>query len=478
MSDEQISKFLQELYAIDPEGKLASGFLGAENKAQWLKDNAQTLEGYSDYTRKYSNIDDFMGDRYKALGDLWQSQGGKIPSDARIMAFQEKHKDISKEDIYDWFEKSNKYYAEELARQEEEAGIARRAKEIKEEWGPIQKLLASDYSKQRYIHDPNASMFGKEGTFNPYSSQGQEEISDVIFGGAGAVGDLVPGVGGSLVGPATRTLRDVYHVAKDSPYQKDASQIGRDFLADAGMNVGTAYLPTAILNRGSKLSRNISKTESVLRDAGEVRLANQSKQSVKEGVKQLNYNDIYNGISYPDLEKKIRDLPDGPMKQDLEALTRRGASQSEIGEHLVHWESVAPTTYIPKGKNKPVEVSVPPTAYYKGTKVNPYWSNTPVGGYVAEQAKAGTRGRTAHVLAGFAEGARQAGEPLVKEGYTYTGRGSEPKKVETKIEKAIIQNQKDWYKTNYERDWEMGFVPKKVDGDPLWEAYKEWKEGK
>ena len=235
------------------------------------------------------------------------------------------------------------------------------------------------------------------------------------------------------------------------------------------MNVGTAYLPTAILNRGSKLSRNISKTESVLRDAGEVRLANQSKQSVKEGVKQLNTNDLYNKsaeyvMDYPTLEKKIRDLPDGPMKQDLEALTRRGASQSEIAEHLTHWESVAG--------------DIPSTAYYKGTKVNPYWSNTPVGGYVAEQAKAGTRGRTAHVLAGLAEGARQAGEPLVKEGYTYTGRGSEPKKVETKIEKAIIQNQKDWYKTNYERDWEMGFVPKKVDGDPLWEAYKEWKEGK
>lgn len=462
MSDEQATKFLQELYAIDPA--LANEFANSENKTQWLKSNATRLEGYSDYTTKFKNISDFMGDRYKALGDLWQSQDGQMPSDARVFAFQQKYPDISKEEIYDWFNKTNKYYQEEQARQEEEAGIARRAKEIKEEWGPIQKLLASDYSKQRYIHDPNASMFGKEGTFNPYSSQGQEEISDVIFGGAGAVGDLIPGVGGSLVGPATRTLRDVYHVATDSPYQKDASQIGRDFIADAGMNVGTAYLPTAILNRGSKLSRNISKTESVLRDAGEVRLANQSKKSLDESVKQLNYNDIYNGISYPDLEKKIRDLPDGPMKQDLEGLTRRGASQSEIAEHLTHWESVAG--------------DIPSTAYYKGTKVNPYWSNTPVGGYVAEQAKAGTRGKVAHVLAGVAEGARQAGEPLVKEGYTYTGRGSEPTKRETKVERAIKENQKDWYKTNYERDWEMGFVPKKVDGDPLWEAYKEWKEGK
>ena len=466
MSDEEMTKYYNQLYKVDPS-------LAAEFAATGKLPDASVLEGFSNYTDKYVNFDDFIGDKYKTLGDFYKSQDGKMPSKARMDSFKKQHPYISEQEVTDWFNKTNKYRTEIEAERKAEAGRKRRAKEIEEEWGPVQKLLASEYSKQRYIEEPEASLYGKEGKEGKWWQRG-EDISDVTFGAAGAVGDLIPGVGGAFVGPATRTLRDAYHVATNSPYQKDAGQIGRDFLADAGMNVGTAYLPTAILNRGAKLTRNISKTESLLRDAGEVRLANQSKQSVKEGVNQLKYDDIYNGISYVDLEKKIRDLPDGPMKQDLEALTRRGAPQSEISEHLVYWESVAPKEIKVKGQPKPVKVDIPSTAYYKGKEVSPYWSTTPVGGYVAEQAKAASRGKVAHILAGGAEGARMAGEPLVKEGYTYSGRGSEPKKVESKTERALKQEQKEWYKKNYFRDFEANFRPNKVEGDPLWEAYRDW----
>lgn len=426
------------------------------------------LENDPNFTDKFGTVDDLIADKYKIMQNLWNLYEGKKVSQTRFETLKQKYPFLDKKELDAWFDKSNQYKEQFIKERQIEAGKKRRELEIKNDWGPIQNLLASDYSKQRYIDNPEASLFGKEGKEGKWWQRG-DDISDVTFGAAGAVGDLIPGVGGSFVGPATRTLRDVYHVAYDSPYQKDASQIGRDFFSDAAINVGTSYLPTMILNRGAKLTRNISKTESLLRDAGEVRLANQSKQSVNESLKQLNTKDIYNKsaeyvMDYPTLEKKIRDLPDGPMKQDLEALTRRGATQSEIAEHLTYWESVGG--------------DIPSTAYYKGTEVSPYWSTTPVGGYVAEQAKAGTRGKVAHILAGGAEVARKAGEPLVKEYSTYTGRGSEPTKRETKVERALKDNQKDWYKTNYERDWEMGFVPNKVDGDPLWEAYKEWKEGK
>jgi hypothetical protein len=40
------------------------------------------------------------------------------------------------------------------------------------------------------------------------------------------------------------------------------------------------------------------------------------------------------------------------------------------------------------------------------------------------------------------------------------------------------RTQKDWYKANYARQWAAGFKPKEIEGDPLWEAYKEWSEGK
>jgi hypothetical protein len=62
------------------------------------------------------------------------------------------------------------------------------------------------------------------------------------------------------------------------------------------------------------------------------------------------------------------------------------------------------------------------------------------------------------------------GESIVKVSETGAGRGSDVKQSDKIV--------KDWYKQNYERDWKMGFKPNEKEGDLLWEAYKEWKEGK
>ena len=34
----------------------------------------------------------------------------------------------------------------------------------------------------------------------------------------------------------------------------------------------------------------------------------------------------------------------------------------------------------------------------------------------------------------------------------------------------------DWFKTNYARDWEAGFVPRGKEDEPIMKAYREWKE--
>lgn len=40
--------------------------------------------------------------------------------------------------------------------------------------------------------------------------------------------------------------------------------------------------------------------------------------------------------------------------------------------------------------------------------------------------------------------------------------------------KTDPQAQVDWYKNNYARDFEMGFKPAAKEGDPKWEAYRQW----
>ena len=56
-------------------------------------------------------------------------------------------------------------------------------------------------------------------------------------------------------------------------------------------------------------------------------------------------------------------------------------------------------------------------------------------------------------------------------GRTSIGRGSKPE-LQPQIEE--FETKKNNYKQTEPRFWSAGFKPKKMEGDPLWEAYKEW----
>ena len=190
------------------------------------------LEGYSAFTDKYKNVANFIGDKNAIKAQIWNELDGKFPSEPRFQSLKKEYPWLNKEDLKKWFDKSNEYkkFYEEEAKKEEEKNL--RKKEVKEELGFFDNLLASDYSKQRYIDDPNASIIGKQGKFNPLSRQGAEELMDVGLGIAGAAGDVIPGFGPAFIGPAARTTRDVAHKLYNSPYQKDWQQIGTDLGKD------------------------------------------------------------------------------------------------------------------------------------------------------------------------------------------------------------------------------------------------------
>ena len=61
----------------------------------------------------------------------------------------------------------------------------------------------------------------------------------------------------------------------------------------------------------------------------------------------------------------------------------------------------------------------------------------------------------------------QGGNAL-KEIKTAEGRDSMPNTSE--------REDIDWFKENYARDWEAGFVPRGKDDEPIMKAYREWKE--
>ena len=161
--------------------------------------------------------------------------------------------EMSESDVRKWLNDLNEEAKNEQA-------INERKKEV-ENWPWYKKILASDYAKQRYINEPEKSIFSDKGE---WYNKG-EDVSDLLYGGAGAVADFIPGVGGTVLGPAVRGLRDVQHKATDSKYQKDWSEIGKDVGGDLLLNVGTDVLPTTLTRYAPRLIKNVKKN-----NAGEV----------------------------------------------------------------------------------------------------------------------------------------------------------------------------------------------------------------
>lgn len=212
---------------------------------------------------------------------------------------------------------------------EYQAGRERRAKEIKEAGLLSLWTLASDYSKQRYIDDPDASIFGKEGDFNPLSTQGQDELRDVILGGFGAVGDVLPGVGGILIGPGFRAGRDVANYG--GRYGKDVGTIINDVGTDALFNAGTQLLPTTVLRTTGKLGKGGAKTAGgkiadAAFDASKILDMAAEDKAIRESLKNAGWLGIDNSgkaavglLNAKDAAKKIARMPDSPLKRELQA---------------------------------------------------------------------------------------------------------------------------------------------------------------
>lgn len=412
--------------------------------------------------------------------------------------YEKEFNDVPREKFNESLENMSKYWEDEKRAREYNASRKRREKEINDANIISPWSLASEYSKQRYIDDPNASIFGKEGEFNPYSKEGQDEIRDVAFGVAGATLDAVPGVGGVVGGPAVRLARDIYHSESDSPYKKDLETIGKDALTDVGFNVGTNYLPTAILRRGNRVGKNTSKLYNYPNDVAAVAdVALRTKQNTEA----LNYlkNNIDSGI-FDDIRVgriRVETMPESDIKHDIMKIVNSDTyTKDDIQKYIDAYTKAADEGMLTDlYEYKPKTARIEPIAKAEQAETpvfaegaNSYFDAKERVGALSDWNKKQTStlfNNSKHPIdiptgkaydAAVNVGAKVAnkwgpvGESVVKVAETGAGRGSDVKKTDDAV--------KDWYKYNYERDWKMGFKPNEKEGDLLWEAYKEWKEGK
>lgn len=308
------------------------------------------LEGYSDFTDKYKNVAEFIGDKSAIKATIWKDFDGKFPSDARFQSLQEKYPWLNKEDLKKWFDKSNEYKKFYEDERKKEAGKTRRAMEVagtyvdlanpeeaqKRNWGMLKNILTSDYEKQRYINEPETALFGYEA---PALGEAPETraaaIGDLAAGGTAAVADLVPPTW--WLGPTIRAGRDWSYNISGSKYAKDAGDIVKSMGADYGINIAARYLPN--LRKGERIATKAADP-TVAKTLATAEAENTYKNSIDYVKTALESSDPR------DVIKAVDGLPDGEVKQRLAQYAQSGKSvqYDKIREELTKLElSLNPT---------------------------------------------------------------------------------------------------------------------------------------
>lgn len=451
---------IAELEGVGPE--LAKRWKDSGFNRDWLNN----LEEYVQFTDKYDNVDDLLGDKNKAISKLYGSMRGEMPTEKRMYSFLQKHPDISREDVENWFNKTNEYKKQYETERNEEAGRIRRSREINEEWPWYKKLATSGYEQERYIRDPKSATVGDSAGGLRNSSIGSK--LDLVTGALAGAADFFPGPVAAGVGPGLRLARDVAHKASGSPYQKEGSQIVRDALTDAAANY-TAFG----LSNARRLSRIVQSMSSP-----EVKQAvkfNEATTDIRRGLNVLDKVPGGDAYSIVPTRRAIENIPDSPMKRELLEAT------SEWADGKVDWEKIAEIqnryahdiNLVERGLLGDLTRSPVVMLGGEGAKLN-------LSEYQKMAALNPDLNKKQKLLVAALKGVDQIntgspGQILMQQIATGTGKRSGD--IEDKYKRYSFKEAKDWYKKNYRRDFELGFEPREKGSDPaLRAAYEDYKK--
>ena len=487
--DEKIEQILQEsTYKFTPEQyNAALKDAKSMDTRSWIEKYQPEFEKDKQLAVawKAAGLDKYSKDKWERYREAFGSSDTKNPfnrSDNWLKAtWQNDFSDIPYEQYRKDIESNKQFWEDERRARDYEAGKKLREREVKN-WPLWKNIVASDYAKQRYINEPEKSLFNGDNTLRlGMTKWGEtpklgdvlegsllnkgEDISDLAYGAAGAAGDALPGYG-TFAGPAVRAMRDVQHKVTDSPYQKEWSDIGQDVLSDAAINFGVEYMPTAILNRGRRAGKNIGKSDEVLSDyAAEMNFA-QRQQANDAAFEYLRKNEgMFDDARVAQI--RVNSMPESDIKNDIVKLVNSDDySKRQLLKYMDAYEKAnkeginayryvtANSTTRPNKRMKTADLGDNTIDFFKSKE---RLMGLPESKLRTSVAKLSTK---------YAP----AGQTVVKEIDTAKGRGSQPE-VDTQLVK-------EWYKQNYARDWSLDkpFKPNKKEDDPLWEAYVEFRK--
>ena len=351
-------------------------------------------------------------------------------------------------------------------------GREHRAKEIDERfiWN-----FAPESSKQRYIDDPNATIFGKEGSYNPFSKEGQDDFRDVTLGIAGTVGDFIPGYG-AAVGPLARTIRNEELIRTNSPYAPSLADAGKEALND-----WSTYGAAAWLQNFRKAKRMAAGAEKSMPGLEKItKNANTTTEIDNTATGLLN---VFNANSYDEITKAIQNLPNNEVKTRLMSKLAEGskiignpAAEEKLVTEIklnsindfVNLNSVLSRTNGGYTVRNPENVK---KMFVKHSKTEEQGLKR--ADEALDQLK-DIRQQVRHTptIGKFGQFVRDVALPA--EQFVEQGAAKNATSMYKAGPKDTDRAKIDWYKQNYARDWEMGFAPKGKETDPMVKAYNEW----
>lgn len=381
------------------------------------------------------------------------------PSESRKNAvYRNEYSDIPRDEFERQLSNMKILYDDEVRARQYEADRMKRAKEVKE-LGWFKDLIASDYSKARYIDDPSTSILGGR-DFNPYDSESQKELRDVALGATAGALDFMPSIGangylGIWGGPVIRGVRDVLHT--DEKY-KPQGNIASSIFTDAAGNAATDILPTAILRKLEKGGRNAGRVGKWIGDAyytknlnNEIALNNEARQLGREAVERLEKTESTgSAFGGKQLENDLRRIPESEYKTLVEQEIKNGSTPLAALRRVEHKYQM-----------------------YESAPVRELNENLADRGLLRKSETATELQKKDILRPELTPGQEWAELAFRKLGPVGPGvvKAVEPGK------KRDVDNQaamKEWYKSNYARDWDNGYIPNYKPGDPLWEAFKEY----
>lgn len=461
MKDEEIETMVNKIGEVAPDQ--VANFLANPEAFDY-----SVLEGYSDFTDKYKSIADFVGDKSAIKAQIWNNLNGKFPSDARFQSLQEQYPWLNKEDLKEWFDKTNEYKEFYKAEAEKEANKNLRKKEVQNDW-LLRSIIASDYEKQRYIDDPNSALFGEQA---PSLGDAPEtrwgSMGDLGAGVLGGAGDALPGVYG-MAGPAIRFVRDATHKFTDSPYQKDWTTIAKDVAVDAGINGGAWLLANARKTARGAAEMANTRVQDLLN-------VTEEGNNIRKGL-QI-FKDNYKGASDYKLSEIVRSLPNSQFKTDLLNITEtslgkpinRKKLEEMLTQYSVETQSVIETT---ARAIRQLDIPIGDNLFRHNTGYLDKVSKTPA--FLQLTPKEKFSYLLNKVVPEVNKG--KLGQAIVQETATIPGRGSRPNVVETSLRKQEQDATIDRIIANYSLLWNKDKEPIEAKSNPVIKAaWKKWSE--